>query len=191
MKNLLSLLLLLSITAFMSCKGDMGDMGPAGQDGVDGTNGINGTNGQNGQPGQPGQDGNANVKSFDTWFPSSAWASNGSYENKLEFDVSIITQAVAEHGMVMVYLKTSALGLDGNAWTAMPFSLAYQFYTEAFSFSFVPGKLFLRETSNDGLPVEPECYCRVIAVTSQGLARNPDVDWTNYELVKTRLQLAD
>ncbi len=169
MKQLLSLLLLVSITAFMSCKGDQGDQGPAG------TNGL---------------DGNANVKSVTIPITSANWVSISADQNLAELSVPLITQAIADNGMVMVYFKTTYLGLDGNTWTALPFSLARSGYTEAFSFAVQTGKVFITETASDNLPVEPAGTIRVIVATADGMATAP-VDWSNYQDVKDYLQLAD
>ncbi len=120
MKNLLSLLLLLSITAFMSCKkGEMGDMGPAGQDGQDG---IDGQNGQNG---------NANVKSYETTISTADWFFHSGNLASVDIQVPIITEQIAATGMVMVYWHYA----PADVWFALP----YSFSTQIYYFWFKPG----------------------------------------------------
>lgn len=122
---------------------------------------------------------------------SSSWTAVNAYENTAELNVAIITQDIADKGLVMVYFKTGSLGLDGTTWTALPFSLARQNYTESFAFATKVGKVILRETSTDGNPVEPSGSVRIIAATADGMMRYPDLDWTNYEEVKAVLDLVE
>lgn len=177
-----------ALVSFAACKGDDGAPGPAGVAGAPGPAGTNGTNGTNGQD---GNDGNANVKSVTMNITGSSWAAVSTYENTAELNVAIITQDIADKGLVMVYLKTTSLGLDGTTWTALPFSLARQNYTESFAFATKVGKVVLRETSTDGNPVEPTGSIRIVAATADGMMRYPDLDWTNYEEVKAALDLVE
>ncbi len=139
MKNLLSLLLLLSITAFMSCKkGEMGDMGPAGQDGQDGIDGQNGQNGQNG---------NANVKSYETTVEFADWVPHTFYLEYVDLQVPIITEQIAATGMVMVYWYYEA----ADVWFALPFSeTSDQFYY----FWFKPGIVRIHSATEFNVPKE-------------------------------------
>lgn len=185
MKNLFTFLLLLSFSAFFSCKGEQGDMGLPGQDGIDGTDG------QDGQDGKDGQDGNANVISINSMISSTAWVQIAPDKYTLEFFVPQITQDIADNGLVMVYFKTSYIGLDGTTWTALPITIARSNYTESFVFGVKTGKIVFTNTSNDNNPGAISCPVRIILATSEGLARNPDLDWINYELVKETFQLPE
>lgn len=185
MKQLMIFLLAGALVSFAACKGDDGAPGPAGVAGATGPAGTNGTNGTN------GQDGNANVKSVTMNITGSSWTAVNTYENTAELNVAIITQDIADKGLVMVYLKSGALSLDATTWTALPFSLARQNYTESFAFATKVGKVILRETSTDGNPVEPAGSVRIVAATADGMMRYPDLDWTNYEEVKAALDLVE
>ncbi|MDX1912408.1 MAG: collagen-like protein [Saprospiraceae bacterium] len=170
MKKVLSMLLMISLATFMSCKGEQGDTGPAGPAG---------------QNGQNGQDGNANIKTFTTTVSSSNWVEILDDYSEAQVNVPIITSDIVNSGLVMVYMQS------GSSWTAWPYAVAFDTYTEAFSFTFATGSVTLRDISNDNIPIEPTGPLRVIAATADGMVRYPDLDWYNYEAVMNALQLAD
>lgn len=176
MKNIFFLMLLTGITALFSCKGDMGDVGPAGKDGIDGVDGTDGINGQN------GQNGNANVKSFQTAVAATDWQVYDSHLSLIDLQVPTVTQQIAATGLVMVYFQ-----FGGGEWYALPYSRSTQNY-----FFWAKTGLVRLHTQNDN--TSPEKFSgnvRVVAVSADGLARNPDLDWGNFIEVKKRLELAD
>ena len=84
--KLMYAMLLILIATFISCKGETGPAGADGKDGVD------------------GQNGNANVISS-AWV-NPTWTVPATHAS---FDVttSLITQEIADNGVILVYMKTS------------------------------------------------------------------------------------
>ena len=174
MKKILAFLLLVSITAFTACKGDMGDPG------------LDGTNGQNGVDGTDGQDGNANVKNHTIAISASEWVSHSNNLSYVDVQAPFITEEIASKGMVMVYFYDPAA-----VWFALPFTYSTPANTtQTYYFWFKTGVVRIHSL-NSATPVKYSGNVRIVAVTSEGLARNPDLDWTNYEDVKKRLQLTE
>lgn len=173
MKKLLSLLLLVGITAFIACKGELGPAGPSGQDGTDGIDGTDGTD---------GQDGNANVKSYTTTISAANWVPFTADLSYIDLQVPILTEEIAATGMVMVYLQEA-----GNEWYALPFSRG----TQSYFFWVKPGFARIHTQNDSTAPTKFAGKVRIVAASSDGRARHPDLDWTNYQEVKNRLQLPD
>ena len=177
MKNLFLFLLMAAATTIISCKGEQGIPGPAGVAGQDGKDGENG---------------NGNIVSTTFELNYTDWVAVSNYEYKATLMVPILTQDIVDKGLVMVYLKSPyLLGLDNSNWYVLPFTLAREYYTESFAFSTKLNQLTLVDTSNDGVPFKPSGKVRVVATPADGIARNPDLDWTNYEAVKSALGLED
>lgn len=168
MKKLLSFLLLASITAFMSCsKGDMGPAGKDGQDGIDGTD---------------GQDGNANVKNTVMTLSASDWVFFSSDIWYVDLQVPTVTTDIASTGLVMVYFQ-EAIG----EWYALPFSRGSQSY----NFWVMSERVRIHSQNSSIAPTKFTGKVRIVAVSSEGRARNPNLDWTDYEVVKEHFQLPD
>ncbi|MEZ4924827.1 MAG: hypothetical protein R3A50_01030 [Saprospiraceae bacterium] len=181
MKNLFLFLLMAAATTMISCKGEQGIPGPAGvagQDGIDGQDGQDGTNGTNG---------NANVKSFKTTVYASDWLYVISSIRQARVNVPIITNTIANNGLVMVYSHN----IGSTSWLAWPLSYAFNGGTRSFYYYVFSGGLDLYSEASAGSPFESGIEVRVVAATADGLARNPDLDWTNYEAVKSALGLED
>lgn len=173
MKKLLSLLLFAGITAFIACKGELGPAGPSGQDGTDGIDGTDGTD---------GQDGNANVKNFTTTISATDWLFHDSHLSYIDLQVPIITEEIAAAGMVMMYLQGSI-----GEWYTLPFSRSTQTY-----FFWAKSGLVRVHTQNDSTtPDKFSGKARIVAVSSDGKTRYPDLDWTNYQEVKNHLHLTE
>lgn len=171
MKKTLLFLMLAAMTAFMACKGDDGPAGPPGADGINGTN---------------GQDGNANVQSYTTAITGADWSADS--EPRCTLNVAIVTADIANTGLVMVYFRGFFIGsIDGTTWTALPFSVAREFYTQTYGFAVAPNTVILSETASDGVPVRPEAEVRVVAVSADG--RQAQINWENYAEVAEHFNL--
>jgi hypothetical protein len=172
MKQFFFFLLMAGLTTLTSCAKE-GPEGPAGKDGQDGTNGTNGIN---------GQDGNANVKSATYTIAANNWVKVNALISFVDLNVPIVTEPIASTGLVMVYRQV------GDVWVAWPYTTG----NERFWFWAKTG--LVRIHAEDIITQTPDEFTdsvRVIAVSSSGLARNPDLDWTDYEAVKNAFDLAD
>ncbi len=173
MKLFLNLLLVAGLATLMSCNGEMGPAGPAGQDGADGPAGQDGTD---------GQDGNANVKNLELTIQASNWVTFQSDLLYVDLNVPIVTGQIANTGMVMVYFQEV-----GTEWYALPYARNFQNYF----FWVKPGQVRVHSQNTSILPTKFTGKVRVVAVSAEGMARNPDLDWTNYEAVKSRLEWSE
>ncbi len=160
------------MTTMISCKGEEGDPGPAGVAGRNGTDGTDGTNG------------NANVQSVNLTITSQEWQWSGPETNFINLPVPILTSDICNKGSVMVYSS-----FNGTFFTAWPWTDIL--YGQSFIFQFQPGALLLLCQSTNNDPYGGNLFVRVVAASAEGLASNPNLDWTNYEAVKEALNLAD
>lgn len=168
MKNLLFLLLLLGLTTLFSC---------------DSCKGEDGLQGAPGAPGAPGQDGNANISSFTYTVYESEWLQQSAYWSWAPIEnIPILTPDVVNNGMVMVYAKDPL----GSSWVAWPYTIGSHSYTyvmDAYS-------IYLHHNTT-GLLIDHTYTFRIVAATADGLVRNLNLDWNDYEAVKQALQLPD
>lgn len=167
MKKLSFFLLLASISIFIACKGEIGPAGPAGQDGADGLD---------------GQNGNANVKNLVTTVSATNWVLFNSGLSYIDLSVPIVTTDIAATGLVMVYFQEA-----GNEWYALPFSRGSQSYF----FWAKPGQVRIHTQNDSTSPTKFAGNVRIVAVSSEGLVRNPNVNWTDYASVKKAFKLSD
>lgn len=175
MKNQVLFLMLLGLTALLSCKGEQGDPGPAG---VAGTNGVDGTN---------GADGNANIKNYATTINSTDWVGSN-LTRKATISVPNITQEILNTGLIMVYTQDAF----SSQWYATPFSVAINANT-TWSYHYVAdvGQIVYHSTSNDGNPFTGNLNIRIVTASADGLVRNPDLDWSEYNEVIRAIYLND
>jgi hypothetical protein len=167
MKNFVFLVLLLSFF-ITSC----GKEGPVGKDGV-------------GAPGINGVDGNANVRSATKAIFNGNWQNSSDLSAEASLDFPIVTEDIANTGLVMVYLQYQ----NSTNWIAMPFSISGQGYTENFGFSFTAGKVVLQDYTDVAPLIKPDGMIRVVAVSSEG--RMAPVNWNEYEDVKNYFELKE
>lgn len=144
-----------------------GATGPAG---IAGTAGTNGTNG------------NANVIGSNSVTTSNWTLNSGMYSTTLTS--SAITQAIVDKGIVMVYESN---GIGG--WYALP----YSFLGEENAFGFDVGSVTIDISQTDGsAPTNPGSRTyRIVAISASNLIAHPNVDYKNYQLVKTTFGLQD
>ena len=100
-----------------------------------------------------------------------------------EFDVPELTNAIDDHGAVLVYLS-----FNGGVWEALPEVYDFYSYTAIHS----PGYVSIEARDIDGYTVEPftgPFNAKIILIDAQKLQLHPNVDLTNYEQVKQTFQI--
>lgn len=174
---------ILAMILLVSCTkpGPIGPQGTAGTNGTNGKDGTAGTNGTNGTDGTNGINGNANVIGTNTVaLNSGSWTASGSYF-VATFSTTAITQAIVDKGAVMVYEQSASF------WRALPYTsgiVSKFFYFTLNSVSVVYQNTDGSQTTNPG----NQTY-RIVAISSSVAMANPNVNWGNYEEVKTILNL--
>lgn len=159
-KTITSLVLLVTMTIFSSCKKE-GPAGPAGEDG------------------------NANVVS--STITSSSWAYTAP-SWAITFTYPAITQEIINSGAVLVYIKV------GNNYNQLPLTFyPSASYSSTIEVSTFVGGLSLLWTDSDLIqPNNPGSQTfKVVVIAASGLIQNPNVDYSNYEEVKSTFSLVD
>jgi hypothetical protein len=135
--------------------------------------------------GPAGKDGNANVVSSSTTV--SNWVYEGSSWKSI-IPYPAITQDIINSGAVLVYMKT------GESYNQLPLTF-YQnpAYSTTIEVSTVVGGLALYWSDSDlSQPINPGTRTfKVVVIASSGMIQNPDVDYSNYEEVKSAFNLVD
>lgn len=150
--------------------------------------------GETGPAGPAGTNGNANVVASNTvtlnnWISIFDDGTNYLFESTVSW--AGITQAIKDNGAVMVYMY------DGvSNWYALPYSDDGDTYSENFNYSFTVGQVVIEVNGWDAtLSPNPSDYngavVRIVAIAASVRVANPDVDWTDYNQVKTVLNLKD
>jgi hypothetical protein len=149
-----------------------------------------------GPVGPAGKDGNANVISSNT-VTINNWTST--FDNGTEFNYSTIitwpsiTQAIKDNGIVMIYMHDNTT----TNWTALPYSESGTGYSDALNFEIALGQttISFEGVDNSGSPgasaLNGFFTFRLVAIPSSARKANPDLDWKNYNAVKTALNLKD
>jgi len=172
----------LAISFFASCRGPMGPQGPAGQDG------------------------NANVASSTLTISASDWSwkrifTDGQGNERGQYEVIIdypaINNNVYNHGAVLVYMDVEGM------WSQIPLTYYYSpdddengnpnLYAASIEVATrSDGAVSLYWTQSDLWNVRPDTHkFKVVAIEASVYANRTDVDYSNYEAVKTAFQLAD
>ncbi len=142
-----------------------------------------GPQGPTGAPGAPGAQGNANVRGSDP-FTVTSWAFNAD-ENAYvaSFSHADITQAVADRGVVQVFLYYAS----DNTWRNLPDILdGTQFY-----FRFSAGGFEIYYSTVDGsVPLFPSgtWTFRSVIISPSNKQAHPNTNWNNYEEVMQALR---
>ncbi len=141
-----------------------------------------------GPPGPAGEDGNANVKSSTITFSNWTWHSGTLYDYA-DFTWGEITSDIANSGTVLVYLS------NGNGgWLPLPRTIyPTSNYTQSQRYVYYQGGFTVIVQDSDlTQPANPGTWTiKVLAVASSVREANPDLDWENYEAVKTTLHLEE
>lgn len=182
MKKVLFSFAILAMMFLASCT-KPGPIGP------DGTAGINGTNGKDGTNGTAGTNGNANVIGSNTVITNN-WVSI--YDDGIYFTYqstitwASITQAIVDKGIVIVYWQ------DGSAWIALPYTETGHTGSVTLGYSISVGKVTLQctgffDSGSPGVTNANGDTFRIVAISASVAAAHPNVNWENYEEVKTIL----
>ena len=153
-----------------------------------------------GPQGPAGQDGNANVASSTVTVRQSDWRWVNDCQWMVEIDYPAINNNVYNHGAVLVYMK-----IDG-AWSQVPLTYFYEAEVEDGYSNFASSievatlndggvRLFWTESdfyhAPDG-PGKNDSYdFKIVAIEASVYSHRSDVDYSDYEAVKTAFQLAD
>ena len=171
---------ILSVAFMASCRGPQGPEGPAGNDG------------------------NANVASSTLTIKDTDWEwvnffTDGEGNERGQFTVTIdypaINNNVYNHGAVLVYMS-----VDGT-WSQVPLTYYYYvndngqvfFYEASIEVATLnDGGVRLFWTESDMWKVTPDTHqFKIVAIEASVYSHRSDVDYSNYEAVKTAFQLAD
>ena len=146
---------------------------------------LSGCKKEAGPAGPTGAAGNANVKSTNVTI--AAWGyTDPSWVVILPF--TGITQAILDHGAVLVYVKS------GEEYSQLPLTI-YQSNSYSTSIETVSQlnqvtvywtDSDLTQPNNPG----PKTF-KIVAIASSGMTEHPDVDYTNYEEVATTFNIAE
>ena len=167
---------LLAMVAMASCRGPQG---PAGHD---------------------GNDGNANVASSTVTVYPNDWTWDQFYVDNqgnprgqywVIIDYPNITQNVFDHGAVLVYMDVN------GAWSQLPLTYYYEdgdIIAEA-SLEVATRNdeaVTLYWTQSDFWKVQPDTHAfKIVAIEANYYQSRSDVNYSDYEAVKTAFQLAD
>ncbi|MES2287195.1 MAG: hypothetical protein V4547_16005 [Bacteroidota bacterium] len=144
---------------------------------------INGCakDGATGPAGTAGTNGNANVLGSNSISViSSDWTlSNGFYSTS--FTLPVITQSIVDKGVVIVYEKL------GSSMQCMPYTNG--FTERDFTFNVGSFKVWSHETDGSA-PTNPGAQTyRAVVISASNLIAHPNVDFKNYQMVKTTFNL--
>lgn len=175
--------MLTSIFVFDGCKKP--------KDGINGLNGTNGTNGTNGAVGATGATGNANVQTqtltFNTWshFGTAGQAGDGYQSTQT---CSIITPTIVSTGAVLAYFSAST-----TQWVALPYTEPNSTWTSHWTYGYLANQFIFQTQDSDFLTVDPSgspLYVKVVCVASARMG-DPNINWSDYNDVKKKLNLPD
>lgn len=169
MKKLTLICMTIIATMFFgSCRGPQGPVGPAG---------------------------NANVASSTVTAYPSDWKWDGT-SWRLDIDYAAINMDIHNYGAVLVYMD------DQNTWRQIPLTFYYtqtdedgveSYYSSSLEMSSYQGGVSIFWTENDFYDgYKPKTHrFKIVVIASNIYANRQDVDYSNYEAVKTAFQLAD
>lgn len=169
MKKLTLICMAIIATMFFgSCRGPQGPVGPAG---------------------------NANVASSTVTAYPDDWEWDG-ISWRLDLDYPAINLDIHDFGAVIVYMN------DRNTWRQIPLTFYYSlpnedgsesFYSSSLEVSSYQGGVSIFWTENDFADVgAPDTHkFKIVAIASYLYNDRQDVDYSNYEAVKTVFQLTD
>lgn len=173
----------MAFALMVSCvkEGPMGPMGPQGP---------------TGPQGPAGQDGYVNVASSTiTVYPNDwYWDNNTSW--RVDFDYPAVNSDIYNSGVVLVYMEIE------NTWRQLPYTFYYNiidgqgvesFYSSSLETSFYVGGVSVFWTENDfydGYRPEEHRF-RIVAISAGYYNAYPEIDYSNYEVLKETFELVD
>ena len=168
---------ILAVSFLASCRGPQGPVGPQGP---------------------AGQDGNANVASSTLTIRSSDWEWLEQYGQwMVEIDYPAINNNVYDYGAVLVYMD-----VDG-AWSQVPLTYYYQDRLEDGTIINCEASIEVSTLKNGGVRLfwtESDFYdgyrpnthdFKIVAIEASLYSHRSDVDYSDYNAVKTAFQLVD
>ena len=176
---------LMAFVLMVSCakEGPMGPMGPQGP------------TGPQGPAGQDGQDGYVNVASSTlTVYPNDWRWDNTSW--RVDFQYPAVNSEIYNSGVVLVYMETE------NTWRQIPMTFYYSettetgetvYYSSSLETSFYVGGVSVFWTESDfydGYRPEEHRF-RIVAISAGYYNAHPEIDYSNYEVLKKTFELAD
>ncbi|MBA3898741.1 MAG: hypothetical protein H0X62_00790 [Bacteroidetes bacterium] len=172
-KLLILLFAVVTATSFYACKKDPipGPKGDPGRNGID------------------GKDGNANVRGNTFTVYTNDWKLDGNLFFYAQ-DMPTITQNIVNNGSVQVFME-----LATGYWVNMPYQ-EYNPNDGYFStFNFVYGLNYIEIYKIDSDLLEPENpgtrTFKVVAIASSALVAKPDLDLTDYEVLKENFDIVE
>jgi len=166
--------ILTSLVLLTSCKGDQGPAGP------------------------PGQDGNANVQSATIETRFSDWDWSDTEKNwAISFDWNAISLDMVDYGALLVYLENPRSDL--YAWHQLPMTLVItdsysavletSYYDYGFTIFWTNSDLQKHKDVLQSYYDEEPMMFKVVLIAANYYAAHPEIDYSNYEEVKTALNL--
>lgn len=147
--------------------------------------------------GPKGEPGNANVASSTLTIESSEWHWVNNCQWKVDIDFPAITSTVYNYGAVLVYMY-----VDG-AWSQVPLTYYYQDVNSAGETINCQASIEVATLDDGGVRLfwtESDFYdgyrpqtrkFKVVAIEASVYNHRTDVDYSDYNAVKTAFQLAD
>ncbi|HAA00252.1 MAG TPA: hypothetical protein PK637_03610 [Flavobacteriales bacterium] len=110
------------------------------------------------------------------------------YEHQASVSWDAINQAAVDKGALTGYLK------DAGVWVALPYGYADEDFGVNINFMFSSGNIKVNASGYSFTGSVPASTfngyaVRFVLVTPNVKAANPDVDWSNYEMVSARFGL--
>ena len=182
MKKISNIFVMLAILIMTSCgkEGPMGPMGPMGPQGPQGP---------------AGEDGYVNVASSTvTVFPDDWYWDETSW--RVDFDYDAVNSDIYNSGVVLVYMESD------NTWRQIPMTFYYTDYdnqgnliycSSSLETSFYVGGVSVFWTENDfydGYRPDEHRF-RLVAISTSYYNAHPDLDYSDYNVLKEALELAD
>ncbi len=180
-------LFILFVFAIASCDKDdeVGSQGPVGPQGETGATGATGAQGDT------GVQGNANVHSSILQLTPNDWTTSGSYGYVASAIDSDLTQSIVDSGLVSVFYFITSSG----SWTPLPYNQIITYNSYVFcnwTFFYKLNQINFRVEQNIAAPNNPGyTKFKVIAISASQRNANPNINWNDYEEVKTIFNLKD
>jgi len=154
-----------------------------------------GDTGPQGPPGVNGLNGNANVTSITAIVNSSAtwtWSSPMYY---VDVTVPALTSDIMNTGAVEVFVNTDG---TGSFWKALPYTVVtgtvnygWQYVTllndVQVQFAWANGA----QSGDPNFTYGASIMIKIVCIASSGIAKNPDLNFHDYEALKTTFHLTD
>lgn len=141
---------------------------------------------EKGDPGPAGKDGNANVKSITHTITNWTYSSP-TYIGNIPF--ASITNEIINSGAVLVYAQTAA-----NTYSQLPLTFyASTSYSSTLEVVTSPGMAQIGWTDSDLTQpaTPPSMTFKVVAIASSAISENPDIDYSNYNVVKSVFNITE